>query len=184
VDPAQFASYKPDVNKAKSLMAEAGVTSAKATLQPFPGAPYAEAAQIVQNQLKQIGLDITIQPVETGQYVDNWTKKNMDLMVGGNGSGTTPDRAVCFFFCTTGSANVWNFSDPQIDDLAVQARQTTDDAKAKQLYSQAETRIVDLAPNLVLANQNQFVAYSKKLTGFKTMPDGTEPYLVQSSIQQ
>jgi ABC-type transport system substrate-binding protein len=184
VDPGQFASYKPDLTKAKQLMADAGVTSARATLQPFPGAPYAEAAQIVQNQLKQIGLDITIQPVETGQYVDNWTKKNMDLMVGGNGSGTTPDRAVCFFFCTTGSANVWNFTDTQVDDLAVQARQTTDDAKAKQLYSQAETRIVDLAPNLFLANQNQFVAYSKKLSGFKTMPDGTEPYLVQTSIQQ
>ena len=104
-------------------------------------------------------------------------------MVGGNGSGTTPDRAVCFFFCTTGSANVWNFTDAQVDDLAVQARQTTDDAKAKQLYAQAEMRIVDLAPNLFLANQNQFVAYSKKLMGYKTMPDGTEPYLVQASLQ-
>ncbi len=90
---------------------------------------------------------------------------------------------MCFFFCTTGSANVWNFTDSQIDELAVQARQTTDDAKAKQLYADAQIRIVDLAPNLFLANQNQFVAYSKKLTGFKTMPDSTEAYFVQTSLQ-
>ncbi len=184
-DPNGFASYKPDLNKAKQLMSEAGVTSAKATMQAMSQIPQqVEVAQVIQNQLKKIGIETEVQPLETGVYVKNWTDKNMELMVGGNTSGTTPDRAVCFFFCTTGSANVWNFSDQQIDQLATQARQTTDQAQAKKLYSDAQNRIVDLAPNLFLANQDQFVAYRPTVKNFKTMPDQTEQYFVQTGVQK
>ena len=47
----------------------------------------------------------------------------------------------------------------------------TDQAKAKTLYDDAQKQIVNDAPNLFLANQNQFLAYSPKLTNFTAMPD-------------
>jgi peptide/nickel transport system substrate-binding protein len=185
IDPTGLELYKTDVEKAKQLMAEAGVApGVKVTIQAMSSNPaQVEAAQVIQNQLKQIGIEGEIQPLETGVYVDNWRKKNMDLMVGGNNSGTTPDRAVCFFFCTTGGANVWNFTDPQVDDLATQARQATDQAKAKQLYQDAQRRIVELAPNLFLANQDQFAAYLPKVKNFKLMPDTTEQAFIQVGVE-
>ena len=34
-----------------------------------------------------------------------------DTMCGQNGSGTDPNRAVSFFFSSTGGANVWGYSE-------------------------------------------------------------------------
>jgi ABC-type transport system substrate-binding protein len=104
-------------------------------------------------------------------------------MVGGNGSGTNADRAVCFFFCTEGSANVWNYTNPKVDSAAAEARSATDQAKAKTLYGDAQKIIIDDAPNLFLANQNQFLAYSPKLVNFTPMPDETWQGLITAGLQ-
>ncbi len=122
-------------------------------------------------------------PLETGVYVDTWKKKGMELMVGGNGSGTNPDRAVCFFFCTDGSANVWNYSNPKVDSDGLEARSAADQAQAKALYDDAQKVIVADAPNLFLANQNQFLAYSPRLTNFAPMPDESWQGLITAGLQ-
>jgi peptide/nickel transport system substrate-binding protein len=186
LDPAKFPAYKPDLDKAKQLMAEAGLPNGfKTTIMAMATLDYqVEAAQVIQSQLQRINIQSDVQPLEVGVYVDTWKKKGMELMVGGNGAGTNPDRAICFFFCTDGSANVWNFSDPQVDQLALQASQSSDPAMAKQLYDQAQLRIVDGAPNLFLANQDQFLAYSPKVKNFKPMPDGSWQGLIQTSIER
>jgi peptide/nickel transport system substrate-binding protein len=107
----------------------------------------------------------------------------MELMVGGNGAGTNADRAVCFFFCTDGSANVWNYSNPKVDSDGAEARSAADQAKAKSLYDEAQKLIVNDAPNLFLANQNQFLAYSPKLVNFSPMPDESWQGLIAAGIQ-
>jgi peptide/nickel transport system substrate-binding protein len=185
VDPSKLESYKADVDKAKALMNEAGLSNGfKTTVMAMSSIPaQVESAQVIQSQLKRINIDAEIQPLEVGVYVDNWRKKAMDMMVGGNGAGTNPDRAVCFFFCTNGSANVWNFTDPRVDELAAQARTQTDVAKAKPLYDEAQSRIIDLAPNLFLANPDQFIAYLPTVKGFKPMPDESQQYLIQTGLQ-
>jgi peptide/nickel transport system substrate-binding protein len=186
LDPAKFPSYQPDLDKARQLMAEAGLPNGfKTTIMAMATLDYqVEAAQVIQSQLQKINIQSDVQPLEVGVYVDTWKKKGMELMVGGNGAGTNPDRAICFFFCTDGSANVWNFSDPQVDQLALQASQSSDPAAAKQLYDQAQLRIVDAAPNLFLANQDQFVAYAPSVKNFKPMPDGSWQGLIQTSIER
>src|SRR5207302_6804473 len=100
-----------------------------------------------------------------------------------NGAGTNPDRAVCFFFCTDGSANVWNYSNPKVDGDGTEGRAAIDVATARTLYNDAQTLIITDAPNLFLANQNQFVAYSPKLTDFTVMPDETWQGLITATIQ-
>jgi peptide/nickel transport system substrate-binding protein len=142
-----------------------------------------DSAQVIRSQLLKIGIDAEVQPQEVGVYVDNWKKKNMDLMVGGNGSGTNPDRAVCFFFCTDGSANVWNYTNAKVDSDGAEGRTATDQNAAKSLYTDAQKQIIADAPNLFLANQNQFLAYSPKLQNFTVMPDESWQGLITASLQ-
>jgi peptide/nickel transport system substrate-binding protein len=165
-------------------MAQAGVSNVKTTMQAMSSLPYqVDAAQVIRSQLLKIGIDAEVQPLEVGVYVDNWKKKNMDLMVGGNGSGTNPDRAVCFFFCTDGSANVWNYSNPQVDSDGAEGRTATDQNAAKSVYASAQQQIISDAPNLFLANQDQFLAYSPKLQNFTVMPDESWQGLITASLQ-
>jgi ABC-type transport system substrate-binding protein len=184
VDTSQFDTYTPNLDKAKQLMADAGVSNVKTTMSAIASLPaQVDAAQVIRSQLLKIGIDAEVTPLETGVYVDTWRKKAMELMVGGNGSGTNPDRAVCFFFCTDGSANVWNYSNPKVDSDGTEARSATDQAQAKTLYADAQKIIVDDAPNLFLANQNQFLAYSPKLANFTAMPDETWQGLITAGLQ-
>jgi peptide/nickel transport system substrate-binding protein len=185
IDLGQFDTYKSNVDKAKQLMAEAGVSDVKTTMQAMSTLTYqVDAAQVIRSQLLKIGIDAEVQPLEVGVYVDNWKKKNMELMVGGNGSGTNPDRAVCFFFCSDGSANVWNYTSSKVDNDATEGRTATDQSVAKKVYDDAQTQIINDAPNLFLANYNQFLAYSPKISNFTVMPDETWSGLITAGIQQ
>lgn len=184
IDVSSLDTYTSNLDKARQLMAEAGVSNVKTTMIAMSTLSYqVDAAQVIRSQLLKIGIDAEVQPQEVGVYVDNWKKKNMDLMVGGNGSGTNPDRAVCFFFCTDGSANVWNYSNPQVDNDGAEGRTATDTDSAKSVYADAQKQIIADAPNLFLANQNQFLAYSAKLQNFTVMPDETWQGLIAASMQ-
>jgi peptide/nickel transport system substrate-binding protein len=184
IDVSSVDSYTPNLDKAKQLMADAGVSNIKTTMMAMSTLSYqVDAAQVIRSQLLKIGIDAEVQPLEVGVYVDNWKKKNMELMVGGNGSGTNPDRAVCFFFCTDGSANVWNYSNSNVDNDGAEGRTATDQAQARAVYTDAQKQILNDAPNLFLANQNQFLAYSPKLQNFTIMPDESWQGLITASLQ-
>jgi peptide/nickel transport system substrate-binding protein len=184
IDVNSIDTYTPNLDKAKQLMADAGVSNVKTTMIAMSTLSYqVDAAQVIRSQLLKIGIDAEVEPQDVGVYVDNWKKKNMDLMVGGNGSGTNPDRAVCFFFCTDGSANVWNYSNPAVDNDGAEGRTATDQNAAKSVYNDAQKQIIDDAPNLFLANQNQFLAYSPKLQNFTVSPDEQWQGLITASLQ-
>ena len=109
--------YTYDVEAARALMEEAGygednrlsLTMAAGLLDTIR-----DTAVVLQQQLKEIYIDVEITNLESGEYVDIWgimdtPEAGFDMMCGQNGSGTDPNRAVSFFFSTTGGANVWGY---------------------------------------------------------------------------
>ena len=56
-----------DVERAKSLMAEAGYANGGITtsLSYASGSPYEQIATIIQSNLKEIGIEVTLEPMET-----------------------------------------------------------------------------------------------------------------------
>ncbi|QRG69103.1 ABC transporter substrate-binding protein [Brevibacillus choshinensis] len=160
LDTASYPTYKTDVEKAKQLLAEAGFPNGFET-QIETAATYpdmVETAQVIQQQLKAIGINAKINQLEWGNYIEVWKSKDMNLMVGRNTSGVDADRSMRFFFSTTGSANVWNYSNPAYDELVAKALATVDQAERKKLYEQAQTMLVADAPNLFLASPKNYYA--------------------------
>jgi len=162
-------SYQTDREKAKALLAEAGYADGLSfkikTAASYPH--YIDTAVTIQHQLKQIGVDVEIELVEWGAYIDAWTNNDHDSMVGNNGGGQTPDRSLYFFFHTDGTANVWGFSDPVFDELTIRGKTTVDPQKRWEIYAEAQRMLVnDLAPNLFLCTPTQFYAVSKDIDGF------------------
>jgi len=165
----EFPSYQTDREKAKALLAEAGYADGLSfkikTAASYPH--YIDTAVTIQHQLKQIGVDVEIELVEWGAYIDAWTNNDHDSMVGNNGGGQTPDRSLYFFFHTDGTANVWGFSDPVFDELTIRGKTTVDPQKRWEIYAEAQRMLVnDLAPNLFLCTPTQFYAVSKDIDGF------------------
>lgn len=164
-----YPSYTPDPSKAKALLAEAGYPDGlNFKIKTASTYPYMiDTAVAIQHQLKQIGVNAEIELVEWGAYIDAWKNTDHDSLVGLNGSGTTPDRALHFFFRTGGTGNVWGFSDPTFDALVDEARLTVDEQKRYEMYARGQLMLVnELAPNLFLNSPNQFFAVSDVVGGF------------------
>lgn len=182
---AEMPDYKVDIAKAKQLLTEAGYpTGFKTTLISASTYPdMMDTAQVIQKQLKQIGIEVEIKPTEWGAYVNAWKAKEMDMMVGRNGSGTDPDRSLAFFFHTTGTANVWNFSDKEYDQLVEQGRKASTLQDRQKFYLQAQKRLVSLHPNLFLASPQYFYALRDGVKGFTPSPTGSEYAFVDVTLE-
>lgn len=184
LDTASYPTYKTDVEKAKQLLAEAGFPNGFET-QIETAATYpdmVETAQVIQQQLKAIGINAKINQLEWGNYIEVWKSKDMNLMVGRNTSGVDADRSMRFFFASTGSANVWNYSNPAYDELVEKALGTVDQAERKKLYEQAQTLLVADAPNLFLASPKNYYAVRDNID-FTPTAAGEVYSLVKTSIK-
>jgi len=176
IDVVSHELYQHDVEKAKQLLADAGypdgfditITTASSY------ADMVDTAQLLQQQWKQIGINAEIQQVEWGEYIDIWSNTSADILVGRNGSGTDPDRAMNYFFHTDGSANVWKFSSPEYDALVEEAKAMIDIDTRKEMYGDAQNLLLELSPNLFLVSPKNYVAVRDNVTDYEPYPHSTE----------
>ncbi|CAM5795206.1 MULTISPECIES: ABC transporter substrate-binding protein [Brevibacillus] len=185
LDPSSYPSYTPNVEKAKRLLAEAGYPNGFDTVietaSTYPD--MVESAQIIQQHLKAIGINAKINQLEWGNYIDTWKSKDMNMMVGRNTSGVDSDRSMRYFFSTTGSANVWNYSNPKYDELVQKALETVDVQERKKLYDEAQKLLVEDAPNLFLASPKNFYAVRDNVD-FSPTAAGESTALVRASVKK
>ena len=80
-------------------------------------------AQNIQAQLKKMGIEIEIETLELGVYVDRWLKADFDAAVALNGGNPDPDIMFFRYWHSTGNLNkVAAYKDPEIDKLLEQGR--------------------------------------------------------------
>ncbi|PLS16138.1 ABC transporter substrate-binding protein [Bacillus sp. M6-12] len=184
-DAGKLPGYKQDTNKAKSLLAEAGYPDGFDTT-IYTASTYPDmidSAQVIQEQLKAIGVNAQIKQLEWGAYIEMWKSKNTDLLVGRNTSGTDPDRSTRYFFSTEGSANVWNYSNKEFDSIVQKALETNDENQRKTYYDQAQTILAEENPNLFLASPMNFYAVSGRVQGFEPTVAGESVALLNASLK-
>jgi len=164
--------YQRDIEKAKQLLAEAGYENGFDTVittaSTYPD--MVDTAQILQQQWKEIGVNASIKQIEWGEYIETWSNTSADILVGRNGSGIDPDRALNYFFHTDGSANVWGFSNEDFDKLVTQGKQTIDSDERHAIYTEAQKQLINLSPNLFLVSPMNFVAVRSNVEGYTPYP--------------
>ncbi|TXK83615.1 ABC transporter substrate-binding protein [Paenibacillus sp. N3.4] len=181
---SEFPAYTKNIDKAKQLLKEAGYENGFETAIDTEAMyqDLVDLSQVIQQQLQQIGIKVTINKMEEAAYIAKWKSKDMVTMVGRNSSGTNPDRALRFFFATDGSANVWNYSNKEYDALVQKALETTDDKQRKEIYNQAQKMVVQDAPNVFLASPKIFYAVSNRVQGFNPTAAGEQYAIIQASV--
>lgn len=168
VDVESNELYKQDIDKAKKLLAEAGYPEGfEMKITALGGYPdIVGTAQVLQQQLAQIGIKSEIEQLEIGQYVDAWKKCTHQVMAGRNGAGSDPDRALGFFFNSTGTANVWGFKDDKYDELTNAGKVAIDEAKRVEIYKEAQERLLELSPNLFFNSPMNYYFVRNEVKGY------------------
>lgn len=189
--------YDYDVDKAKSLLAEAGYSDSDgdgiaerdgekltATLITpegvFPGD--IQVAEIAANAFGDIGIDVTIRKIERGSYFDHVRKPldevNWDLaMFGFNPSNASGAYHLDSMFSSnedpSGKPSIWNFarySNPEVDALLAEANETVDLDRQKELLGQAQEFIWADAPYVWLQVNDIASAARKEVEGVEVWP--------------
>ncbi|MCP3027905.1 ABC transporter substrate-binding protein [Halobacillus sp. A5] len=168
IDVTEAELYNRDIEKAKELLAEAGYENGFeteiTTASTYPD--MVDTAQLLQQQWAEIGVEASINQIEWGEYIDVWSDTSADVLIGRNGSGTDPDRSLNYFFHTEGSANVWNFSDGDYDQLVEEAEMESDQEARKEMYVEAQEEIINLSPNLFLVSPKNYVAVNESVADY------------------
>lgn len=176
--PVEMPEYNSDL--AKKLLAEAGHPKGFTVQDYFISQSffYPKVMVLVQEQLKQVGINVEIQPVEHPTYHEN-IRKNLNPFVLYGGTRLT-DGDVWFglFFHSsqipdpaTGNKGT-NFAHyTGIDDLLTQARQEHDQEKRAKLYHEAQHRIMRDAICLPLVDVPSMWARNPKRVSTPFSPD-------------
>ncbi len=184
---SEYDSYKRDVNKAKQLLQEANVGPVEFTLMtPTTEPVYAkDIAQIVQQQLGEVGIKMNIELIEFGQYVDRWLKADFDVAPGLNGGQPDPDSYVFRYFTTDGNLNfVTSYQNQQVSDALKAARATTDAQKRKELYASAQRQLATDAPFIWLYVGRDYMGLLPTTKDFVHLPTGSIAYLRQTWLDK
>ena len=94
-------------------------------------------AQSLQAQLAEVGIDLEIEAMEIGTYVDRWLAADFDTAVALNGGRPDPDVMYGRYFPSTGNLNqIASYNSPELDELFARGKATSDPAERKQIYDE------------------------------------------------
>lgn len=157
--------YTYDPEKAKELLAEAGIETPYDLGEILVAEKYSNLATVIQNDLKAVGLDVTISVKEFNSYISDLqngsygiTALNMTL------EGDTQTLEMAFTSDYIGIANNARYSDEEMDKLFEQARTETDNDKRAELFNEIFTKAQDEAIYAVMCNPMTLYAYNSDLT--------------------
>ena len=171
--PELVDKYPHDVAKAKELLAQAGYPDGFDMTISVPNnyQPHMDTAEVVAEQLREAGINVTIQPVEWSTWLDTiYNGRQFQATVVGVDAANMTARAMLERFTSDYGKNFINYSNPAYDALFQQAINATDEATQTDLYKQMETMLADTAANVYIQDLCDLVAMRQDLGGLKFYP--------------
>jgi peptide/nickel transport system substrate-binding protein len=131
--------------EAKKVLAEAGYGPGKplkVTVSTRAISYYVDIASYIIDQLRQVGIEATLEQVETGVWHAKLTRREYDMAVNLTGIGPDDPDANLFENFKCGSPrNYSEYCNPEVDRLIEEQSQTLDPAKRLQLVHDLDTRL-------------------------------------------
>jgi len=194
-----------DPEKAKQLLAEAGWRDHDGDgILDKDGHPFrftiltnngnkqrADAATIMQQRLKRVGIDIKVRLVEWSAFIENFiNKRNFDAVILGWSLSPDPDQFSIWHSSQTGARqfNFLSYRNVVVDEALEQARRTFDRAERKRLYDRMQHEIYKDVPMVFLYTPYSLPVMHKRIYGIKPAPAGigynSEHWYVPRELQK
>ena len=171
--PELVDKYPHSVEKAKELLAQAGYPNGFDMTISVPNnyQPHMDTAEVVAEQLREAGINVTIQPVEWSTWLDTiYNGRQFQATVVGVDAANMTARAMLERFTSDYGKNFINYNNPAYDALFQQAINAQDEAEQTDLYKQMETMLADTAANVYIQDLCDLVAMRQDLGGLKFYP--------------
>lgn len=156
-----------DVDRAKSLMAEAGYPDGgiTTTLSYASGTPYDEIATVIQANLAAIGINATLEPMETATLKSACVDGSHELFLWRWNEDSKVDFVYRDLFYTGSGSNYHHYADPKADAMIDQVATEKDPDKRLEVAKELQEYLVNTCPQVPLYIANLVIAYNKNLKG-------------------
>lgn len=161
-------AYDPE--KAKKLLKEAGYANGFTMDMACPAGAYSsfeEVCQAIVGNLKDVGITINLNIMESSQYWDLEAKKQLPPLFGDAWADTSGEAYNRLYGALGGNNAAYSsWSDPQIDSLLKAISQEVDAAKRKALYEELQVYMQDNPPFIYLYEPFTFEAVRDRVQDY------------------
>ncbi len=197
--------YPHDPDRARALLMDAGYLDRNGdgivekdgrnltmTIITNQGNPLREkTAQIIQQRLKAVGIDVKIRVIEWTVFLKEYVDKgNFDAVILGWNILQDPDLYNVWHSsqAVKGGLNFVSFTNAEVDQLLVDGRQTYDNASRKQCYDRVQVILAEEQPYVFLYVPYSLPAVSARIRGIVPAPAGItynlEKWYVPKALQK
>ena len=162
--------YNPE--EAKKIIEAKGLVGTKLKLGVSNSPVRMQMCEIIQAQLKEVGLDVSIESLEWGTFLAATARGDLDMFSLGWGPSTY-DGDYGFYpnFHSSqlgGAGNRSQYVNPEMDRLLDEAKKEVNVERRKELYSKVADIIYEDVPALPIYYLNDSVAAVKSVEGMKS----------------
>jgi len=151
----------------------------------------ADAATIIQQRLKDIGIEVKVRLVEWSAFIENFiNRRRFDAVILGWSLSPDPDQYTIWHSSQTAPRqfNFLSYSNAIVDDALVRARRTFDRSERKRLYDRMQEEIHRDVPMVFLYAPYSLPVIHKRIHGIRPAPAGigynSEHWYVPKALQK
>lgn len=167
--------YSQDQEKAEQLLSESDYDGQKIEImvgQQYKG--QVNEAEIVQEQLTNVGINAKVAPTEWGTMVSKLNSGDFQITLVGWIGFVDPDDMFYNLFHTGEKWNQTNYSNDKVDELLQKGRHATGDVESRaEYYDKADDIIAREAPYTFLHFNDEIMAWKPYVKGFTHYATGT-----------
>ena len=163
--------YTYDVEKAKELLAEAGYEDGFDITITVPSnyQKHVDTAQVIAQQLKQINVNATIEPVEWGQWLEQvYTNADYQTTVVGL-TGKLDPNDILGRYVSDYAKNFMKYNNPDYDKLIEEAKTASDEERVE-LFKECQKMLTDDAAAVWICDPNAIAVTRSDLKGYTFYP--------------
>jgi peptide/nickel transport system substrate-binding protein len=175
-----------DIEGAKALLEQAGLADGfSCAIQSWAQYPFlSNAAIVIQEQLRQIGIEAEVDLQENAVLLENYFAGNWDLSVTGTSAYVDPNDVIQSNFGTDQASNGMGYSNPEVDKLIAEGIATTDQDARAEIYGEIQRILLEDLPWINLFIAEQYEAMKTYVKGYVHIPTGSNRSIRSVWIEQ
>lgn len=165
--------FPQDLKAAKKKLADAGMADGFSfEVMALSGWDFQIcAAEMAQQQLKPLGIDVQIKVTDLGQINAARSEGNFQSMVLAWSGTVDPDQRFSEVFLSSGGSNNVKYTNPEVDKMITAARESIDQTERAELYRKIQKQITKDSGHAFLYNYDTLDVASSKVKGYKWMAE-------------
>lgn len=168
---ADIEGYEYDVEKAKSLLAEAGYEDGITLHAVLDGTKWEAIFEIIQAQLAEVGITVVMDSSDTAVWTEHFKSGDYDMVFAQFAYGASIDAGLRTLWYSGNFSNKMSLKDPTLDAMLDEATAIIDEDERIAKYGEIQEYMVDLATMVPMFVQDLLIGTNKNLEGMTFRAD-------------